>query len=400
MSVRTLTATILDKMSNIGKWQSEFLLHNFELQCQMRGRHNFSGLSRYGRYHESTYRENYSRPFDFEAFNLNLIDLACERERIVVFDPSHISKSGKHTPGCGYFWSGCAGHTKWGLEIGGFAAVDIINNTALHLIADQTIGFEEYGNLLNYYAALVCRRAETIKKVSPYLAVDAFFSKKPFIDPVLETGLHVITRLRDDADLLYPYVGPHPKRRGAQQKYAGKFDPRNLDEAYFSCCIEEKDFRLYEATLYSRALKRYIRVAVKHTYDEQGKIKSHKIYASTDTTMSGIDIYCYYTARYQIEFLYRDAKQHTGLEHGQSRSQTKLHFHFNTALTTVSLAKASHHLNIPLESRPAFSMADIKTQYLNELMLETFFEAFGIEPNEQIIIPIKRRLLKMGKIRA
>ena len=179
MSVGTLTATILEKMSNIGKWQSEFLIHNFELQCQMRGRHNFSGLSRYGCYNESTYRENYSRSFDFEAFNLKLIDFACDEERIAVFDPSHISKSGKHTPGCGYFWSGCAGHTKWGLEIGGFAAVDIINNTAMNLIADQTIGFEEHGNLLNYYAALVCRRAKAIKKVSPYLVVDAFFPRNP-----------------------------------------------------------------------------------------------------------------------------------------------------------------------------------------------------------------------------
>ena len=37
----------------------------------------------------------------------------------IAFDPSYIYKTGKHTPGLGYFWSGCASKTKWGLEIGG-----------------------------------------------------------------------------------------------------------------------------------------------------------------------------------------------------------------------------------------------------------------------------------------
>lgn len=400
MSVKTLTEQILDKMSEIGKWQAGFLADNFELQLQLRGRHNFLNMSRYGQLNESTYRENYGRDFDFMQFNMILTDMFCSDERAVAFDPSYISKSGKHTPGCGYFWSGCAGHNKWGLEIGGFATIDIINNTAMHLIADQTLSFEEHGNLLNYYSALVCRRAETVAQISKHVVVDAFFSRFPFIDKVCNAGLEVITRLRDDADLLYPYVGPHPKRRGAKTKYAGKFDPRNLNPAYFCCCIEEEGFRLYEATLYSKALKRHIRVAVMHTYNEQGEIKSHKIYCSTDLTLSGTDIYIYYKTRYQIEFLYRDSKQHAGLEHCQSRSESKLHFHFNTALTTVSLAKALFHLNQPYEQRTAFSMVDIKTQYFNELVVDLIFQECGIDPHSPKIIPIKKKLVNFGKIRA
>ena len=30
---------------------------------------------------------------------------------------------------------------------------------------------------------------------------------------VTGVGLEIITRLRDDANLLYPYVGPQPKRQ-------------------------------------------------------------------------------------------------------------------------------------------------------------------------------------------
>ena len=41
MNVKTLIVAILDKMPEIGKWQSEFLIENFDLQCRMRDWHNF-----------------------------------------------------------------------------------------------------------------------------------------------------------------------------------------------------------------------------------------------------------------------------------------------------------------------------------------------------------------------
>ena len=400
MNVKTLTAAILGNMPELGKWQSDFLQENFDLQCRMRGRHNFLNMCRYSDFNEGTFHNNYGKDFDFFGFNLLLSEQYSSSERINAFDPSYISKSGKHTPGAGFYWSGCAGHNKWGLEIGGFASVDIINNTAMHLTADQTLSQAEYPNLLVYYAALVCFHAENLKKVSKYLAVDAYFSRFPFIDEVCATGLEIISRLRDDANLLYPYVGPHPKRQGAKTKYLGKFDPRNLDEAYFTSCVEEEDYRIFEATLYSVALKRYIRVAVMHIYKEDGAIKLHKTFFSTDLALSGIDVYCYYKARYQIEFLYRDAKQYAGLEHCQSKSETKLHFHFNTALTTVSIVKAIYHLSQPIEQRDPFSMADIKTQYFNELMFDLIISKCGISPHEPKIISIKKNVLNFGKIRA
>lgn len=406
MNVETLTRTILHKMSGIGKWQTEFLTKNFLLQFQVKGRHNYLNMSRYSEMNEGTFRKNYQEEFDFLTFCQILIDLFAGEEQIVVFDPSYIFKSGKYTPGLGYFWSGCAGQNKRGLEIGGFACVDIEANTAFHLIADQTLAVQEHENFLSYYSALVTLRSKELLKVSSFLAVDAFFSKKPFIDAVLPTGLTIISRFRKDIVLWYPYLGPHPRRRGAKTKYNGKFDARNLDEAYFSCCIKHKEkeqkdcYEIYEATLYSKALKRYVRLVVKHEYNHKGELKTPCILFSTDTSMSGIDIYCYYKARFQIEFLYRDAKQYTGLEHCQSRSETALHFHFNTALTSVSLAKALHHCSIPIEDRGPFSMADIKTQYFNELMADIFIEAFGLCPNDAIIVSIRKKLIQLGKIRA
>jgi hypothetical protein len=96
--------------------------------------------------------------------------------------------------------------------------------------------------------------------------------------------------------------------------------------------------------------------------------------------MDPSDILLFYQSCYQIEFLYRDRKQHTGLNDSQARSVNKLHFQFNVSLTSINIAKAIHWLNIPSEEREAFSMSDIKTMNHNTLLLNRFIDVFGIRP--------------------
>ena len=50
-------------------------------------------------------------------------------------------------------------------------------------------------------------------------------------------------------------------------------------------------------------------------------------------------IFCFYGARFQIEFAFRDAKQHLGLNDGQVRLQAKLHFHFNIVFDSLFLVR-------------------------------------------------------------
>ena len=70
------------------------------------------------------------------------------------------------------------------------------------------------------------------------------------------------------------------------------------------------------------------------------KTKSrYSLLFSTDLVFSGAEILELYELRFQIEFLFRDAKQFTGLTDCQARDQRALHFHFNAALSAVNLAK-------------------------------------------------------------
>jgi Transposase DDE domain len=400
MSLKKFVANILSEMPNITKWQRKFMINLFFLLFSYRGRHNFENLARQSDYNEGTIRNNYSKSFDFLSFNQLLIGQCCSKELVIAFDPSFISKSGKHTPGLGYFWSGCAGLAKKGLEIGGFGAVDIMNNTCMHLICKQTllnkssdsptsaavveVANPTNSNLLAYYADLIFDLRADLQKTSPYLAVDAYFSKKSFIDKMVEANFTVISRFRKDVALQYKYVGIKKKGRGRPKAFDGKVDLWNLREEHFTQIIEEEKWSAYEGVVYANALKRWVKVVVVHYFNEKGAIKKVRTFFSTDCQMQGTDIIVYYKGRFQIEFLYRDAKQFVGLEQGQSRKEERIDFHFNAALTTVSLAKALYYLNVEEQKRKPFSMSSVKTRYGNDLLIHKLFSMFGIDPEHGI----------------
>ncbi len=106
----------------------------------------------------------------------------------------------------------------------------------------------------------------------------------------------------------------------------------------------------------------------------------------------------YYKTRFQIEFIYRYAKQFTGLHDYQARSKNKLDFHFNTSLSTVNIAKITHWLSIPINQRTAFSIRDINTMYHNKLLLKKFISVLGIPPNKLTNNDRIRELITYGTI--
>ena len=379
MSIETLVRQIIGKMPQISKWQKDFMIHLFSLLMVYRGRHNFENLSRYGRHSEITYRSWYGQEFDFMTFNRHLINSLDKEERVVAFDPCYLPKSGKHTAGAGYFWSGCAASAKYGLEIGGFASIGAESRTAMHLCAYQTIGQQKHETLLEFYVHQLSEHKEQLLEVSQILVVDAYFSRKPFVEGVLANGFCMVSKLAKNAVLKYPYLGPHPKRRGRRAKYAGKVDVLNPSEAHFTACLQDEHMMAYEGKVYVNAFDRMVKCVIVHTKRKDGSLKA-EVFFSTDVSMDGAKVLEYYRLRFQIEFLYRDAKQQVGLSQCQARSKQKIHTHINACLTTVSLAKAIHYLALPKQQREAFSLASIRMRYFNENYLHRIFTDFGIDP--------------------
>lgn len=364
----------------LSKWRKDFIKDVLWLFLSIYGRINFLQLGRYGDSCEQRYRQQFEESFEFLSFNAALVKQHCSERKVIAFDPSYIPKSGKETPGVGRFWSGCAGSVKWGLEIGGIAALDLDNHTAIHLEAVQTIP-EDQTTLIDFYAKVLIDRADELLKIADTVVCDAYFSKEPFVTKLFDVGLHVVSRFRDDVRLQYIIPQIKTGKRGRPKKYGNAIDFENLDMNHFNIVKQEnKNIKVYTAIVKAVALKRVVKVVLVH-YLENDKIKVSKIYFSTKTSFEAMEILDIYQTRFQIEFLYRDAKQFTSLTSCQARDVNKLNFHFNMSLTAVNVAKVVHWFSIPKEERKAFSMADIKTINHNALLLDRFILMFAIKPN-------------------
>lgn len=335
-------------------------------------------MKRYTDKCEQYFRIHFENKLNFQAFNLAMINEHV-KECIIAFDPSFIHKSGKKTYGLGSYWSGCAGTMKRGLDICGFAAVDIPLNTAFHLNAIQTPGSKDL-NLLHYYCQIIKENYLYFKELTNCLVADSFFAKSVVVETITALGMHFISRLRDDAVLFYLNQEPKTGKRGAPKKYAGRVKPSVPDMNFFTLCYNTKALKVYNAVVYCKAFGQNINLAIAVFYSDNGKEVTRKLYFSTDLKMDGIKIVSCYRSRFQIEFLYRDAKQHCGLEDCQARSENKLNFHFNAALTAVNLAKI-HWLTTRISNTEPFSMADFKTLCHNKLLLDRFISEFAINTN-------------------
>lgn len=108
---------------------------------------NFTQLGLYGSRCDKTYRENFKK-INFEAalFKLEMAKRFFEKSvgvKAIAIDPNYISKSGKHTPGVGYFWSGVAQSTKWELEILGIGIIVADRKECMMLEGVPTPNFSE-----------------------------------------------------------------------------------------------------------------------------------------------------------------------------------------------------------------------------------------------------------------
>lgn len=144
-------------------------------------------------------------------------------------------------------------------------------------------------------------------------------------------------------------------------------------------------------------MQRQIRLAVLKDNRKPDK-PSDVVLFSTDLTQSAAQIYHFYKLRFQIEFIFRDAKQFTGLGDCQARDVKKLDFHFNASFTALNLAKLGTHRQQSGNAPFVFSMASVKRRALNDHLLDTFISKLGLSPTEIKSHPNDQNLRSYGVI--
>jgi DDE superfamily endonuclease len=390
------------------------------------GKANFTNLSRYGEYSERTYRRQYQKSVDFIPFHAQTIAAAIEpsREQIAAIDCSFISKSGKQTWGIDNFYNSSISKSQKGLEISVIAVVDVLAHQGYTLSVQQTAKTERESIPLAQPTGKKKRKSKSKSKTEPvisarvkgyleqlktarahlpvavkYLAADSFYGKKSVVDGVVALHLHLVSKLRIDADLRYCYTGEQ-KPKGAPRKYDGKVDLSDLSRLEFTGELANGT-KLYSQVVWHVSLKRKIRIV--YLVDRRNPDKQRvALLFSTDTTLDPLRLYEYYKSRFQIEFIFRDAKQFTGLCDCQSRQQQSLDFHFNASLAALNLAKLEQQKTQSAtdeDSQPqSFSMATYKRLALNGHLLERFISMLGLDPTLIKSHPNYDLLLQYGSL--
>ncbi len=393
MQYQSECLSALKSVVNIHKPFEKTFMDAMKLFMAIPDRINFLQLGRYGRFSEQTYRNLFEHEtFDWFAFNGSIISkhlTQVKKRKAIAIDPSYIPKSGKKTPWIGYFWSGCAGEYKRGLEIMGIGVIDIDNHECMTLGSIQTPDCKTLDNmdknLVDWYSSYLISRKDKIQSISRTVVADAFFSKETFITPMCENDFHVISRFRNDVILYYPTLEQKTGKRGHPKWFDGRIDFANLD---LTRCkeYEVNKGKLYGLRVYAKALKRYVSLAIWYPMD--GRTDKWQLYFSTDDSMDGREVLDYYRTRFQLEFCFRDGKQHAGITNCQSTDFRKLDFHFNASLAAVNLAKAAcKRLGI------TYSISSCKSFIHNAYMLERFICVFGINPDMQVIDKLFKELI-------
>ena len=417
-----VVSTIFRKMTdiyncNIGSWQRRFLQQLFEAVCALRGRVNFTNLARFSPLHEHTFRRHFQKAFQWVWFNLTMVRLRRHPDEpiIGVFDCSFLPKSGTETWGLGRFFSSLAGRSKKGLEVSVLGVVATQSRRAFGVDATQTppdLSANETTNettnetnnetgeyktggysRVDFYLEQIIDLYETLTELGvSYWVGDGFYAKQKVFDTVTGLGGDLITRLRSDANLRYLYTGPRSEGPGRPKQYDGKIDwddpdelRRRFDEV--GRLPDQPEVRILTTVANSPHFGRDLRVVLLLGPGGEEQV----ILTSTDTGQSAGEVARYYRLRYQIEFVIRDAKQHTGLTHCQARSQEKLDFHLNMSVATANLLRL-------LAQKAACSKRTYRREAYNRLLVGHLLSQLGLSAEYDRTDPRIQSVIRTGRM--
>jgi hypothetical protein len=230
--------------------------------------------------------------------------------------------------------------------------------------------------------------------VDSVCVADGFYSKYKWVTGVVQLGFHAIGKLRCDANLKFLYDDPY-QGRGARRKYDGKVNLKDHRRFQLVERLEDGVY-LYTAVVWSVSLKRKVRLAYL-LKEDQGR-RSYVVLFSTDLEIDPVFLYRCYSARFQLEFVFRDARQFTGLADGQARSPEAIDTHVNASLMALNLAKVTLQETQTAAEPLSFSIASLKRLALNEHLLGLFIDLFELEPTLIKSHANYRKLLDYGAI--
>ena len=238
------------------------------------------------------------------------------------------------------------------------------------------------------------------KKLSlSYLVLDGHFGHQGATLMARQLDLHLISKLRSDS-ALYQEPTALQKPLRPRLKYGDRLDFANLPKAWRRS-EETKDgylTQVYQVRCLHKHFDRLLNVVIlTRTHLASGRV-GHVILFSSDLFLTAETVISYYTLRFQIEFTFRDAKQHFGLEDFMGVTKTSV---ANGIGLPLFMGNLSAHLLEPLRLHSVEAgIVDLKSGYRGRFYASLVLKMLPQRPEPILCERLIEQIGRLGCIHA
>ena len=238
----------------------------------------------------------------------------------------------------------------------------------------------------------------TVLSVS-YLVLDGHFGNHNALHMTRQCGLHLISKLRCDAALYFPYTGLYGGR-GPRRKYGHKVHYDHLPVQYLKETTVEGhiETRLYQMQVLHKEFAQPLNVVLLAKTNLRTQARAHVILFSSDLDLAYASLVDYYGLRFQIEFNFRDAKQYWGLEDFMHVTPAGVTNAANLSLFMVNVAYCLRKTLHPCE--PDYSVLDLKADCRGYKYVEETIKLLPEKPEPVLLAKILNQVAGLGRIHA
>lgn len=217
-----------------------------------------------------------------------------------------------------------------------------------------------------------------------YFGYDGALGNNGAVQMVKQCGLHLISKLRCDAVLYFPFAG-ESSGRGRPPKYGDKVTLETLTDSHLAEPAEIKDdieTKIYQIKAWHKLFPVLLNVVIIVKTNLKTRQTAKTLLFTDDLSLVFDKLIAYYQLRFQIEFNFRDAKQYWGLEDFMNTKQTQVS---NAANFSLFMVTFSELLAMKIQGLEQSSMLDLKTVFRARKYTRRIINALGIK-SEAIVI--------------
>lgn len=394
-----------------------------------RGRITMLGLSRWSNnISYQTINRFFSSSIDWDKISWALIKKYFKNNGVwlLVADEVIVSKSGKKTYGVGYYFSSLQNRVIKSIAFLNLSLVSVETEKAYSILTEQIIKNDSDGcskdkssnSKKSKKKSKTRGRPKGSKnknkadvKLSPYLkfvqtailrvlslindelkvvyfVFDGEFGHNSAVEMVKQTKLQFISKLRKDSALFFRYNGEY-SGKGAPKKYGAQLDYDDISDKYLKKKSQDEDIetKIYQINMLHKNFTDMLNIVIIKKREIKTNKEARVVLFSTDLNLSYDKIVKYYSLRFQIEFIFRDAKQYYGLEDFMNTKKIAVYnwANFSTFMVNfVAILKKEKFKNSNMSS------LDVKAHYhgiyyadlvlkllpqkLNTILIESIYE--------------------------